>query len=106
MNKDQLTKCSWKKMVRLRPIPRRFDGGPHGRELPPLDRDWLIAQVTKDGVPISLQETGHGITLNWDNILEYSSDPARGDRYGFLLLKVQLNMGGTQMWVEPLLRAS
>lgn len=102
MNKDQLTKCSWMKMVRLRPIPRRFNGGPSGEELPALDRDWQICQVTKDGVPIQLHETGHGITLNWDNILEYSSDPARGARYGFLMLKVQLHMGGNQIWIEPL----
>jgi hypothetical protein len=101
MNKEQLMKCSWKKHVRLRPIPRRFNGGPKGEELPALDRDWQIGQVSKEGVPISLNATGHGITLNWDNIREYSSDPARGDRYGFLLLKIQLNIGGNEIWIEP-----
>ena len=40
MNKDQLMKCSWKKTVRLRPIPKRFNGGSQGEELPALDRDW------------------------------------------------------------------
>ena len=78
MNKQQfIEKCSWKKLLRLRPIPKRYDGGPQGQELPAL-------------------------VLNWDNILEYSSDPIRGERYGFLHLKVQLHMGGDQIWVEPL----
>jgi hypothetical protein len=55
-----------------------------------------------NGVPIYLEATGHGITLNYDNVLEYCSDPARGERYGFLSLKVQLHMGGNQIWVEPM----
>ena len=102
MNKEQILKCSWKKLVRLRPIPKRFDGGPHGVELPALDRDWQLGQASNDGgVPVYLHETGHGITLNWDNIREYSSDPTRPDRYSFLLLKVQLHIGGNQIWVEP-----
>ncbi len=102
MNKEQIIKCSWNKMVRLRPIPKRFDGGRDGRELPPLDRDWQIQQATKEGgVPIHLSETGHGFTLNWDNIREFSSDPARGEHYGFFLLKIQICLGGRDIWVEP-----
>lgn len=104
MNKQQfIEKCSWKKLVRLRPIPKRYDGGPEGQELPALDRAWQVGQASVDGgVPIELHETGHGMVLNWDNILEYSSDPIRGERYGFLHLKVQLHMGGNKIWVEPL----
>jgi hypothetical protein len=41
MNKAMLCKSEWKMRVRLRPMPRRFDGGPTGPELPQLDRDLL-----------------------------------------------------------------
>jgi hypothetical protein len=85
MNKQQfIEKCSWKKKLFLRPIPKRFNGGPNGVPLPSLDRAWRVGQATKDGVPIELPETGHGMTLPWDSIKEYMDDPMRGDGYGYL----------------------
>jgi hypothetical protein len=102
MNKDQIIKSSWSKNVRLRPIPRRFDGGCGGRELPQLDRDWQIQQASKEGgVPVS--DGLHGFNLNWDHIREYVSDSVRGDGYGFLMVKIQVNIGGNDVWLEPIL---
>jgi hypothetical protein len=104
VNKQQfIEKCSWKKLLRLRPIPRRYNGNFQGQELPALDRAWQVGQATiGGGVPIDLHETGHGMVLNWDNIVEYSSDPIRGERYGYLHLKVQLHIAGDQIRSEPL----
>lgn len=101
MNKEQIINSAWKKAVYLRPIPKLFDA-PHGNEIGPIDRAWLIHQVTKEnGVHLQMETAGYGIKLNWDNIREFSSDPVRGDRYGFLLLKIQINIGGDSIWVEP-----
>jgi len=91
-------------LVRIFPPPKRFEGGRHGRQLEDCDRDWKIGVPSAEaGVPISLRETGHQITLNWDNVVEYDSDPARGDEYGFLTLKLQMHMGGNEIWFTPIL---
>ncbi|HEY4359397.1 MAG TPA: hypothetical protein VGN17_00410 [Bryobacteraceae bacterium] len=101
VNIDQIIK-NVGKCVRLRPIPRRFDGGPGGTELEALDRDWRITRASrKDGVTLELDATGHGVTLNWDNILEFNTDSVRGEQYGFLSLKMQIHLGGSKLWLEP-----
>ena len=52
MKQDALKKSQWK-TVRLRPMARRFEGGPGGTELhPQLDDDWCIGLLTDEGVPI------------------------------------------------------
>jgi hypothetical protein len=104
MKKEQIIKhCAWK-FVRLFPPPKRFEGGKDGAQLPDCDRDWKIGNPSAEGgVPISLDVTGHAITLNWDNVVEYDSDPARGEGYGFLTLKLQMHMGGNEIWFTPIL---
>lgn len=78
--------------------------GADGPQLPPVDDDRLIQGVEDAGVRISNNHTGHGTLLAWDQIHHYASDPARGDRNGFLILNTQVNIGGNSLWTEPTFR--
>ena len=88
--------------VRLRPKPRRFDGGPDGPELPQLDRDWLIGHAQQEGLFLYHVGTPHGFLLGFDHIRNFVSDTIRGKGYGFLQLNSQVNLGGDHVWLEPL----
>lgn len=103
MNKAQLRKNAWKTFVRLRPMPRRFNGGPGMPELPQLDRDWRIGDVQEKGVFLHHIGTPHGFLLGFDHIRSFVSDTVRGDNYGFLILNTQVNLGGDHVWLEPIL---
>jgi len=103
MNKQALQKNRWKR-VRIRPMARRFDGGPGGSELPPMDDDWLITGFTDAGVEVQNTRTYHGTTLGYDHIHHYTSDPQRGEGCGFLTLTVQVYIGGSRLWIEPNVR--
>jgi hypothetical protein len=93
MNRSALRKSEGM-VVRLRPIAKRFDGGPGGWPLPDMDDDWRIGTISDEGVPISSLRTDHGTTLGYDHIHHFTSDPQRGERYGFLTLTVQVHIGG------------
>jgi hypothetical protein len=100
VNKQQLRKNEGN-LVRIRPVAKRFDGGKNGPELrPAIDDEWRIESVTDRGVAISNVRTGHGITLNYDHIRNFTSD-IRGPGYGFLNLTVQVHIGGRDLWIEP-----
>jgi hypothetical protein len=73
MNKAMLRKSEWKMRVRLRPIPRRFDGGPTGPELPQLDREWRFGNVQKEGVLLYHIGTPHVFLLGFDRIRSFMS---------------------------------
>ena len=99
MKKEQLKKNvgDW---VRLIPIAHRLDG--RGHPLPQVDDAWRIESVADDGVRLFLPRTGHGRTLGYDHICEYTSDRIeRGVKYGFLTLKVQLCIQGKNVNVTP-----
>jgi hypothetical protein len=99
MNKEQLKK-NVGDLVRLLPIAHRLDG--KGHPLPAIDDEWRIESVTDDGVRLLLPRTGHGRTLRYDHICEYTSDRIeRGVKYGFLTLKVQLWIQGDDVNVTP-----
>ena len=53
---------------------------------------------------ISNTATGHGAILGYDHIHHFTSDPARGARSGFLILNVQIHIGGSRLWIEPTFR--
>ena len=91
-------------LVRLRPIAKRFDGGPDGSELPSIDDDWRVGILTDEGLPISNTRTDHGTTLGYEHIHHFTSDPQRGAQYGFLTLTVQVHIGGCHLWIEPNVR--
>jgi len=99
MNKEQLKK-NVGDFVRLIPIAHRLDG--KGHPLPQIDDEWRIESVTDDGVRLFLARTGHGRTLGYDHICEYTSDRIeRGVKYGFLTLRVQLSIQGNNVNVTP-----
>jgi hypothetical protein len=101
MNKAELKKNAGHH-VRLRPMAKRFAGGPTGPQLPPVDDDWLIQGFEKNGVRISNNATGHGTVLGFDHIREFATDPVRGHGYGMLVLKSRLHIGGCSLWIEPI----
>lgn len=100
MNKNELKK-NLGHSVKLRPMAKRFAGGPEGPQLPPVDDEWMIQGIDQQGVRISRNNT-HSLVLGFDHIREFTTDPARGGRDGILILKSQVSIGGNSMWVEPI----
>lgn len=101
MNKDKLKKNIYHR-VRLRPIAKRINGL---IELNPIDDDWIIEQITDDGVTIKNMRTDHIKLLGFDHIHHYTSDPGRdfdGFKHGFLTLTVQLYIDGWHVRIEPI----
>ena len=100
MNKDALKKNLYAR-VRLRPIAKRFDSR---TELELIDDDWLIEGIEDLGVRISNIRTSHVTTLGYDHTHHFMSDPDKsrqGLNFGFLILHVQLHIGGNRLWIEP-----
>lgn len=88
--------------VQLVPAACRLDES--GRELPQIDDDWIITEVSAAGVRISNTRTGHVTTLGKDHIHHFTSDPDRSQmeiRHGFLTLTVQVFFQGNNLWVRP-----
>jgi hypothetical protein len=88
--------------VQLVPEACRLDE--RGNELPGMDDDWIIEDVTKDGVRISNIRTQHTTTLGLDHIHHFTSNPDRskgGITYGFLTLNVQLFLQGNNLKIRP-----
>src|ERR1700730_7574846 len=84
------------------PIASRLDD--KRRELPPVDDDWIIEEVSNAGVRIFNTRTQHHITLGADHIHNFTSNPDRshnGIKHGFLTLNVQIFLQGTKSWVRP-----
>ncbi len=75
-----------------------------GSQLSTLDDDWLISDVADEGVRIINNRTNHSTVLGYDHIHHFTSDPARGARYGFLTLNIQVHIGGNRVWIEPTFR--
>jgi hypothetical protein len=99
MKKDQIKK-SVGHVVRLIPIAHRLDV--RGHLLQQIDDEWRIESVADDDVQIFLPRTGHGRTLGFDHIHQYTSDRIhRGVNYGFLTLNVQLSIQGSDVKVTP-----
>jgi hypothetical protein len=99
VNKRMLPRLSHRIKVRIRPIERRFDGGPNGPELQQLDRDWLPGPTTKDGILMYHLATAHAFLLEHKHINHFDEDPRRGQGYGVLHLRRQLNLGGDHIWL-------
>lgn len=88
--------------VQLVPIACRLDE--NGRELPPMDDDWTIDEVSTAGVRVSNIRTGHVTTLGKDHVHHFTSNPDRsrtGIPHGFLILNVQVFLQGNRLWVRP-----
>jgi hypothetical protein len=104
MNLEQLKKNKgWR--VQLVPIASRLDE--QGGELPIMDDDWVIEDVSNSEVRISNVRTQHQVTLGADHIHHFTSNPARSRgviQYGFLILNVQVFVETKGCSVRPNLR--
>ena len=88
--------------VQLKPTPHRLDE--YGRKLPPVADDWIIEEVSAEGVRIKNVRTDHTTTLGKDHIYDYVSNPDRskgGPKHGFLTLKVQLFLTSKEVSITP-----
>ena len=88
--------------VQLEPVACRLDEA--GNELPPIRDDWIIEEVSPDGVRISNVRTQHMTTLGGDQIHHFTSNPDRsrnGIRHGFLTLNVQIFLRGNNLQIRP-----
>lgn len=88
--------------VQLVPIACHLDE--NSRELPQIDDDWIIEEVSAAGVRISSNSCGHVTTLGKDHIHHFTSNPDRsrtGIPHGFLTLNVQVFLQGNRLWVRP-----
>jgi hypothetical protein len=101
MNLGQLKKnIGWR--VQLVPTACRL--GEDNRELPLIDDDWIIGPIVDARINISNTRTGHTIILGKDHIHNFSTNPARpldGNKYGFLILHVQIFLQGRKCWLRP-----
>ena len=101
MNFEQLkTNVGWH--VNLHPIAVRLDD--RDNEMEDTDYDWVIEEVTSDGIRISNLSTGHFAVLGKDHIHHFTSNPGRKGPaigYGFLTLTVQLFLKGNEVIPRP-----
>lgn len=101
MNKDKLKKNIFHR-VKLRPIAKRIK---RSIESEPIDDDWIIEQVTDDGVVLKNTRTDHFKLLGFDHIHHYTSDPSRdynGLKHGILTMTVQLYLDEKNVRIEPI----
>ena len=101
MNCEQL-KTSVDRRVQLQPTACRLNE--NGRELGPIDDDWVIDEVTSNGLRISNPRTGHVTTLVKDHLHDFTTNPDRSEgefQYRFLTLNVRVYLQGNKRWVRP-----
>ena len=101
MNLDLLKK-NVSQRVQLLPVAYRLDE--NGRELEPMDDDWIFGDVSNDTLRISNVRTGHVATLGKDHVHHFTTNPHRseqGVKHGFLTLNVQIFLQGDNLWVRP-----
>jgi len=104
MNWDQLKKALGYR-IQLEPIACVLDE--YGRELPTVNHEWIVQDVSSAGVRISNIQTSHATTLGADHIHHFTSNPDRsmGElKYGFFVLHVQVFLQGNNLLVRPNLR--
>lgn len=76
-----------------------------GGEVPEENDDWIVQNISADEV-VSLRNTrtNHVAELGKDHIYDFRSNPGRskdGYKYGFVVLKVQVFLQGTKLWIRP-----
>lgn len=70
--------------------------------MPQIDDEWVVEDVTNEGVRLFLPRTGHGRTLGFDNVHHFSTDRKHaGITYGFYTLNVQLTIQGNDVRLIP-----
>jgi len=91
------------KLARLDPPPNRFDGGRNGRPLKPGSDDiWVIGlPVIPNFVPLTNTRTGHNFLLDKKYVERIDDDPMNGLGHCVLRLNTRVNIGGIDMWLDP-----
>src|SRR6058998_1499188 len=86
MNHDQFRRCIGQ---RLRLEPRAI--GPNDR---PVDDDWTVVDVNAQRKAATLRNLTRGgeLTVGFDHVRGYDTDPARGDSFGFLNMLWQVRI--------------
>lgn len=97
MNRRMLPKLAGQH-VKLRPHPL-IDTRRGWENL--VYEDWFVKVRGTDRSGLELSQFPYSIELSADHIREYLTDPVR-PQSGFLLLKSQLFLKGTNAWFEPL----
>ena len=88
-----------------KPTPHRLDE--YGRKLPAVADEWIIEDVSADGVRIKNVRTDHTTILGKDHIYDYVSNPDQsqgGIKHGFLTLKVQIFLKPKGLSITPTAR--
>jgi len=100
MNWEQLKKNVG---YRVKLVPKAYHLDSAGDPLAFLDEDWIVMSVTNDYAEVSAP-SGHFYRLGKDHIYSFATDHQRagdGLRHGFLQLKVQLYIQGTDVTATP-----
>ena len=102
MNKQKLAN-SLHYRVRLWPVAwRKVPGGPW---LPPIDDDWIVSNISTQGVvKITNPRTGHFALLGADRIHHFDHEPHRdwdGLKHGLFQLHTQLVLSGWNVFYLP-----
>jgi hypothetical protein len=86
MNHDHFKKCI-DQTLRLEPAAV----GPDGR---PADDDWGVVALDAERKTATLRNLTRGgeLVIGFDHVKNYDTDPARGDRHGFLNMLWQVRM--------------
>jgi len=89
--------------VQIEPPECRLDNNAH--VLPDRHDDWMIEQFPeKEHVVLRNISTNHFVRLGKDHIYDFRSNPTRSENgisFGFLVLKIQVFLQGTKVWVRP-----
>lgn len=89
--------------VQIEPPACRLDQNSH--VLPDRHDDWLIEEFPgNDVVALHNLATDHVVKLGKDHIYDFRSNPTRSENgisFGFLVLKVQVFLQGSEAWVRP-----
>jgi hypothetical protein len=79
MNWEQMKKNVGCRVQLVRPACRLNS---QGQTLPNMDEDWIVHEVSTDGVRISNTRTGHTTTLGKDHIHHFTTNPDRSQTGG------------------------
>lgn len=89
--------------VQIEPPAYRLDSNNH--VLPERHDDWLIEQFPSSDVMVLRNlATDHVVELGKDHIYDFRTNPLRsknGITYGFLVLKIQIFLQGSNLWLRP-----
>jgi hypothetical protein len=103
MNKAKLAENRYGR-VRLWPLAQRRMTD--GTRLPPIDDDWMIEEVSADGVVrLKNLRTDHVAQLGTDRIHHFDREPHRdwdGFKHGRLEVRVRLVLSGCHIHYLPL----